>query len=137
MTDLAQYLYKSSISDIVFNVENIEYFRHLKTKFEYSLLGAQFAQTLRLLKNEQKLLLEAHDLRYCEKVDVGLIKDNLKSIGMRKSKALTMIGQIERSGLMLRESERVFIRGIKESSYGTLSIKQAEWLNKIYAEVGV
>ena len=135
MTDLGQYLYQSSLDDIRFNIENIEYFRHLKVKFEYSHLGNMFTHTLRLLLNEQKLLLEAHNLRYCEKVDIKAIQDNLRNAGLRKSKAIEMIGQIERAGIVLRERERVFIDGLKGNGYKTLTPRQTEWLNRIYAEV--
>ena len=135
MTDLGQYLYQGSLSDIRFNVENIEYIRQLKIKFEYSQMGMLFTDVLNLLLNEQKLLVEAHKLRYCEKVDVKTIQDNLRNAGLRKSKAIEMIGQIERAGIVLRERERVFIDGLKGNGYKTLTPKQTEWLNRIYAEV--
>lgn len=133
--NLTEYFYKESLDDIRFNVESIEFFKSLKIAYQYTRNETMFNETLCLLKAEQKRLLEHHKLMYDEDVDVLGLRRLIKNQGMTFGQALDMISQIEKSGIFLSLAERKFIDQIAVAEYPTLTIKQSQWLEKIWSKV--
>lgn len=131
---LGQELYRASLEDINIYVENLEYFKQLERKYKYSELGMVLSETVRLAKDELKRELKIHEHEFEEKVNVNLIIDRLKGIGMRIKDVKTLIEYIDKTNYEIVGSEQVFINSLRRSTFDTITKKQAKWLNDIYAK---
>ena len=124
-------LYKESISNITFNIECISFFKSLKRKYKYCAIETFIDEGIRLLREQQKKLAQYHNSYYSDDVDIKHIENAVKGMGMKRIEAEKMIVVIRR--FKLTESEDKFLSSLERMT-SHLSIKQAEWLNKIYAE---
>ena len=137
MKELNLYLYKSSIDDIEQMVECIEEFKKLNFSLRYTGREGFYSETIKLCKTYLNKLVNEHENNYEEKIDTSIMSDKIKNIGMRISRALVIISQIEQSETPLSYNEESFLNKIKENNTKHLNLNQAEWLKIIYERINL
>jgi hypothetical protein len=126
------YYYTESLDDIKHNIECLDWMCAFESRNRHTAFEGTFTETIELLKKEQKILAKQHNIDYNDDIDVRIMTEAIRGIGMSKDTANKLINHILKSNIRLSEAEEKFIESISQSNYKSLTQKQDKWLKDIY-----
>ncbi len=135
MIKINKQLYEDSLDDIEFYIKSSILFTGLKAKYKYTRIEDNIDDILEELNKKIKDAVNYHKKTYGEEINVSIIKNMLKGVGMKIKDALVMVDYIEATRRKISDRDRDFINTIKISRHSRLTSKQEQYLKGIYQRV--